>query len=397
MSSDEQLPKLQNSQNEPNNSNAGNKLNGPGELGPPTVKDVPNFRELPDDQKAANVRDVPNVPDLPKTQKSASSSSSATTSASSLNEQSSANEGLTIRVPASAANIGPGLETIAIAFKRYLTVNVQVQAPRAGQGPEIITIGNIAKQLPTDGTNHIARVFDQVFSQDKRVLSCLKFTIETDIPIASGLGSSAAATVAGVTAALALGRIQLEKGRIFAETAKIEGNAASPGAAIFGGFMLCAPNIVPGDILARKLIWPEKWCVIGIIPPYTIPAKKTRSALPASVSHKDAIYNVQKMALLIEAVAAGDDESMKAALRDKLHEPFRAKLVPEFSELRKLLQNYDVLGTVISGNGPTMLTFVDIQQKLAVLEALNHWAQSQKNGCRIEEFEIDDEGLFVRD
>lgn len=282
-----------------------------------------------------------------------------------------------------------------MAFKRYLKVNVKVQPPHKGRGAIINTVGTIAKQLPLDNSNIVSKALDQVFAQDRRLMACLNITIETEIPIGSGLGASSASAAAGITAGLALSGQQLEKGLIFAEAAKFEGQASGVGAAIFGGFMLCAPNIVPGDIIARRLKWPDNWSVLGIIPPYTIPAKKLRSVLPASVSHKDATYNVQKTALLIEAVIAVDEEAMKAALKDKLSEPYKAKLVPELSEVRKLLHDYDVLGTVLSGNGPGMLTFVDRERKDDTMACLRKWAETQNNGSQIEYLELDEEGLLV--
>lgn len=313
-------------------------------------------------------------------------------------EQTPSNKGITIRVPASAANLGPGFETLALALKLYSRITVRVQAPRKGQqGPEIIAVGPIAKQLPTDHTNLIAKVMEQVWPQDPRLLSCLKITIDTDIPFSCGLGASAAATTAGVTAAMALGGIQLEKGLIFSETAKMEGHADSAGACLFGGLMICAPNIIAGDILPRKLSWPENWRIIATIPPYTIPSKKARATLPASVSLKDAVFNVQRIALFIEAVAAIDAESMKAALKDKLHEPYRAKLVPELAEIRKLLQDLDVLGTVLSGSGPTVITFVEQQYEDELIQRLQSWSQSRKAPCQIMQLEVDDDGIQITD
>lgn len=323
-----------------------------------------------------------------------------TTEASEVSSPESENQkkpGLAIRVPASVANLGPGFETIAIAVKQYLKVTVQVRPPQKGHGPKITTVGPLASQLATDNSNLIAKVLAAVWPQDPMLLSCLDLSIESEINPSVGLGFSAAATTVGVTAAMALGGIQLEKGRIFSEAAKLENNTASAGASIFGGFMICAPNIVPGDILARKLIWPETWKLIALIPPYTIPAKKLRGAMPASISHKDAIYNIQKMALLIEAVAAADTESMKAALRDKLHEPYKAKLVPELAEIRKLLADYETLGTVISGNGPCLLTIVQEDRAQTVLEILKKWSSAQKQPSQIFTLDIDEEGLVVAD
>ncbi len=312
-------------------------------------------------------------------------------------EKAEKNSGITIRVPASIANFGPGFETVALAIKTYLNLKVKVQAPRKNQGIEIHTVGSEAALLPTDNTNLIARVIEQVWPQDPGFLSCLSITIDSEIPIASGLGSSAAATVAGVTAAMALSGMRLEKGEIFERAAKIEGHADGACAAVFGGFAMCAPNIVPGDMLPRKLMWPEKWSILAAIPAYKVYSKKARATLPASVSHKDAVINVQKMALLIEAIAAGDDDAMRAALRDKLHEPYKSKLVPELSELRKFLQNSEAIGTVLSGSGPAIVSVVDRENKESLLLKLNDWSQNRKVPVRIQELEVDDNGLYVTD
>jgi homoserine kinase len=309
--------------------------------------------------------------------------------------ESPAQQELTFRVPAAAAGLGPGAETIALALQLYLKVTVRVHAPRKGEGPEIIANGAIAKQIPVDRTNLIAKAIEHAWAKDPRLLSCLTITFESDIPVAAGLGGSAAATAAGVSAAMALNGVQLEKGAIFAETAKIEGQADSACASIFGGFTICAPNIIPGDFLPRRLSWPDKWCTIMLVPPYTIPAKKSRGALPASISRKDAIMNVQRTALLVEGVAAADEEAMRAALRDKLHEPYRAKFVPELAEVRKLLQEFDVLGSVMCGNGPSILTIAEVDRKQAILERLDSWAKKQTEPCRVMPVEVDTQGLVL--
>ena len=307
------------------------------------------------------------------------------------------NNGITIKVPATLANLGPGFETLGLAVNMPFKVTVRVQAPSKSGEPEITAAGKIAEHFALN-SNPITKVLQQVWTQDPRLLACLALHIESDMPLSAGFGFSAAATTAAVTAALALGGVKLEKGRLFAETVKFENNAANAGAAIFGGFMIVAPNIVPGDILARKLMWPENWSLVATLPPYTIPSKKQRAAIPASVSHKDAVYNVQKMALMIEAVAAADAESMKAALRDKLQEPYKNKLVPELSEVRKLLQDHQqVLGSVLSGGGPSILTIVESTQRPFVIRELEQWASSKNNGCQILSLEIDDEGLMVAD
>jgi homoserine kinase len=302
---------------------------------------------------------------------------------------------LTIRVPGSTANLGPAFDTVAVAVKLYLNVTIEIQPPHKSGYAQIVPVSPIAQQLPLDNTNYLLRVFQKLWPQDPKILACLKFTIDTDLPIGSGLGASAAATVAAATGVMALCGQQLQKGAIFAQCAELEGYANSTCASVFGGFTICGPGSTPDDYLARKIIWPENWRLIATIPPYSLSSKKTRRLLPASVSHSDAIYNVQRSSLLIEAVAAGDNEAMKSALRDKLHEPFQAKQVPEFSEVKKTLQGCDVLGTVLSGGGPSIITVVDVEHEDEVYDRLRRWADSQKHPSQVMILPLDDDGLVV--
>lgn len=302
---------------------------------------------------------------------------------------------LTIRVPASAANLGPAFDTVALAVQLYVTLTISIQAPDKSGNPKIITSGPIARELPTDHTNHISRVIRKLWPQDPKAVACLKITIDTEIPLGKGLGSSAAATVAAATGVLALCGVPLQKGNIYAQCAEIEGYASSVCASTFGGFTICGPGTTPEDILARKIIWPDNWAVLAMIPPYTVGSKKTRGVLPTSLSFKDAIFNVQRTALLIEAVAAGDNEAMRIALRDKMHEPYQTKFVPEFSEIKKVLHDSDVLGTVLSAGGPSIISIVDLEQKDSALAGVNAWNTSQKHPWQILELPIDTEGLVV--
>lgn len=302
---------------------------------------------------------------------------------------------LTIRVPGSVSHLGPAFDTVAIAVKLYLTIQIEIEPPDNRRHSAIIPKGSIAQQLPLDNTNHIARVMQKLWPQNPAILSALKITIDSDIPMSRGLGSSAAATVAGATGVMALCGQPLQKGNIYYQAAELEGYANNACASVFGGFTICGQGATADDFLARKIIWPENWHLIATIPPYSVGSKKARRVVPASISHKDAVFNVQRAALLIEAVAAGDAEAMRFALRDKLHEPFQSKLVPEFSEVKRMLQGCGVLGTVLSGGGSCIITIAETELRDEVVSRLQDWTRSQKDQAEVVELPIDDEGLLV--
>lgn len=305
------------------------------------------------------------------------------------------NKVLTIRVPGSVANLGPAFDCVAIAVKLHLNVTIAIQPPSKSGQVEIVPKGAIAQQLPLDNTNYLARVIQKMWPQDPAPLSCFRITVESDVPVAMGLGSSAAASVVGTTAVMALCGQALQKTTIFSHAAELEGYPSNACAAVFGGFTISGAGPTPEELLARKIIWPENWHLLATIPPYTLPSKKTRSTLPASVSYRDAIYNVQRTAFLVEAVAAADNEAMKSALRDKLHEPFQSKLVPEFAEVKRALRGCDVLGTVLSGGGPTIITIVDTEHLEETWAQLKRWGSTQVRPPVVVELPLDDEGLVV--
>lgn len=298
---------------------------------------------------------------------------------------------LTIKVPGSVANLGPGIGAVALATQLYLNVTVELQAPHKSGEPEIIADPGLDSAV----SGLLVKTMRKLWPQDPLILSCLKIVIDSDIPVDCGLGASSAAILAGTTAVMALTGMPLHKGGIFAQAADLEGAANTVGASLFGGFSLCGQLNNSQDILARKIEWPQQWCLLAAIPPRTVPAKKAKAALPTSVSHRDAISNLQKVALLIEAVAATDTESMKVALRDRINEPALVKFAPELAEVRKLLQEQEILGTFLSGGGPSIITVVDSANKSDVLQVLNDWSRDHKSHCRILEIPVDHEGLVV--
>lgn len=302
---------------------------------------------------------------------------------------------LTVRVPGSSANIGPGFDALALAYKLYCTLDFELLDNNDRSIPLITLKGVLVKGLPKDQNNLIYQVLSNLWQNDPDLLQRVRVSIESNIPLGKGVGSSAAAITGAVWAAHALSGKTPENGLVLQEAAQLEGHADNAAASLLGGLVVSARAHTKRGMITQKLIWPEEWCTIVTVPPYVLSTKKSRAALPKQVSHVDAVGNVQKVALLLAAVQNKDEEAMHEALHDRLHEPYRLQLVPELSAIRKIVSDLPVMGCVLSGAGSSVLTIVNRRHRQQVVEVLKNWTQSQSEQCEILDLDVDQEGLKI--
>ncbi len=253
-----------------------------------------------------------------------------------------------IVVPASIANIGPGLDTLGLAVGLYLRVRVTAIIEDGR--------GRLACRFldgPLGGPNRIQRAFTALAPARRRSPS-LEVEVQSDIPKRAGLGSSAAATIAGLRL-----REMLEGPRsgdeILSAASKIEGHPDNAAAALFGGVTSCCRRD-DGTIAVAKWPWPSGWRVIVATPEVELATAVSRRALPKSIPLADAVFNVQRVALLLGAVQSGRVKDMREALRDRAHQPYRQRLVPGLRQLLAL-RHPDVIGICLSGAGPSVAAF----------------------------------------
>ncbi|MEN3337340.1 MAG: homoserine kinase [Acidobacteriota bacterium] len=253
-----------------------------------------------------------------------------------------------VAVPASIANLGPGLDTLGLAVTLYLTVKVtRVTDDGAGRLNCRFCDG------PIGGPNRIQQGFDAIPSGRRRPPS-LDIEVRSAIPLRGGLGSSAAATVAGLRLR------ELVDGRrnatdILAATSKIEGHPDNAAASIYGGVTSCCAR-ADGSIAVSQWPWPARWRIIVATPQTELATSVSRRALPKKVPLADTIFNVQHVALLLSALQTGRAEDMREALHDRAHQPYREALVPGLRRLLAL-RHPDVIGACLSGAGPTVAVF----------------------------------------
>jgi homoserine kinase len=251
-------------------------------------------------------------------------------------------------VPGSIANLGPGLDTLGLAVALYLRVSVtRVIDDGAGRLHCRFCDG------PIGGPNRIQHGFDAL-PRGRRRLPSMELEVHSDIPLRGGLGSSAAATIAGLRLReLVDGRRSGDE--IVAAASKIEGHPDNAAAATLGGVTSCCTR-EDGTIAVSRWPWPTPWRIIVATPRVELATAVSRRALPKKVPLGDAIFNVQHVALLLSALHTGNAADMREALRDRAHQPYREALVPGLRRLLAL-RHPDVIGVCLSGAGPTVAVF----------------------------------------
>lgn len=302
---------------------------------------------------------------------------------------------VTVRVPASTANLGPGFDTLALALCLYTRMTFTLSSKNDPDLALFSLKGEQACSLPRDRSNMVFKILEKVWRDQDDLIDRVRIHIETDIPLARGLGSSAACVVGTVAAARALAGEDVSRGKILEEAALIEGHPDNVAASIYGGLVVSSCCSGSKQVSVQKLVWPVQWRTIVVVPQYQLSTKKAREVLPAAVPLADAVANVQKVGLLLAAVANCDGQALASALHDRLHEPYRQELIPELAELRKLMEKSAVLGCVLSGAGPSVLVLVEEKNVNDVKGKLNDWANSKKEKPEIFDLAVDDKGLEV--
>ena len=261
-----------------------------------------------------------------------------------------------VRVPASSANLGPGFDSLGLALGIYLTCRFQ-RAARLS----IRVSGRDAARISTGEDNLIWRtalaVAADVATDVDDVLPSIALEIDNDIPLGKGLGSSAAALTAGVVIADHLLGLHWKPHRILDEAAKLEGHPDNVAACVLGSIVASATDI-GGAVRAVRVELPASYGVAVVVPDFVLPTSESRHVLPANYSKNDAVFNVQRSALLIAALATGTTSAFPAALEDRLHQPYRYALVPGLEEMVKL-RAPGLLGCALSGAGPSILVFYE--------------------------------------
>lgn len=250
-----------------------------------------------------------------------------------------------IKVPGSIANLGPGFDTLAVAVQVYLKLSVTV---RPGENNLQFRFSN----MKLDGENYIERAFRFLAKQCGGSFPSLDIDVLSDVPSKAGLGSSAAATVAGLRLYEAIAGPLPEQGLLNAASA-LDNHPDNVAAALLGGLAISC-QLPDRSVFAVHLEWPESLAFIVLTPQLALSTSAARKVLPKRITREDAVFNLQRVALLVRAVQIGDFSLLREALRDRMHQPYRQKLVPGL-ERALGLEHPDLLGVFLSGAGPSIV------------------------------------------
>jgi homoserine kinase len=259
-----------------------------------------------------------------------------------------------VRVPASTANLGAGFDCLGLALEMYLTARATVQVS-PGSRTLARTRGVGSASLPrSPEQNLIFRAMRYAAEKEGFQVPNVRLAVKNEIPMAGGLGSSAAAAVAGVALAYATAGRSLARENALRYAKEIEGHADNAGAALLGGLVVTYTN-TDGGVGAMRLAWPKMIRVIAVTPAIELPTKKSRAALPAQVPRDDAVENLQRSALFIAAIEARRYDLIWDAMQDRLHQHYRQKLIPGLAEVLAMPQMPGMLGLALSGAGPSVV------------------------------------------
>ncbi len=263
----------------------------------------------------------------------------------------SARHRMKVRVPASTANLGSGFDTVGLAVQMYLTV----EATPGGEGLNIEITGRDAEKIATDHTNMIYRYIAE-HAGDAMPMG-LNLKVHSDIPLTRGFGSSSAAIVAGISIGEWLKRGTPPERQIVLDAAcKAEGHPDNVTAAVLGGLTVSA--IIDEELVTNSLRIPEGLEIVAIIPDKELSTQKAREVLPLSISRAEAIFNLQRLGLLLTGLFLNRKELLIQGVQDQLHQNRRATLFPPMGEtITRLNRERACLGAFISGAGPSVAAF----------------------------------------
>ncbi|EFP59754.1 homoserine kinase [Erysipelotrichaceae bacterium AF15-26LB] len=262
-----------------------------------------------------------------------------------------------VRVPATSANLGVGYDCMGLALDDYATVTFEVIA----HGLEILG----CEEAYCNEDNLFYQAFLEGLKYMNETVPGIRITVDTDIPYARGLGSSATCIVAGLAGANALFQNRMNRYELFDLAARMEGHPDNIAPAIFGG--LCVSFMEEGKPNMIRYGVKRDLQFVTMIPDYEVSTKSAREVLPNNMSYAQAVYQMGRCAALAKAIEIGNAMIMKRACTDQMQEPYRKELIPEYADVNKLCEDAGMITMYISGSGSTMIALTQEEADAGVL------------------------------
>jgi len=263
-----------------------------------------------------------------------------------------------IKVPASSANLGCGFDTLGIALQKYNTFSFQ-RADTFKLGKGFLDIHRTENNLILCSLKTALKILN-------KHIDGVEVSIEIDVPVSRGLGSSATCIIAGVLAAYILSGTPIDKLQAYQICSDIETHADNIAAALFGGLTLAYKNNDGWQY--EKYIPSEMYDFCVFIPNFKLSTIKARKALPKTLTYADCINNISRTALMITGLTKPQPELLREAVRDRLHQPYRIPLIDEYEKVESFALNNNAYAAFISGAGPSMMTIIDKKNTRSFLD-----------------------------
>lgn len=286
---------------------------------------------------------------------------------------------VTVKVPATVANLGPGFDALGVAIKMHLEVDIE---PRR-DSVEIEIEGEGAETLPQDESNLVIRSMNEFFDHVGRRPPGYSVRVKNPIPLGAGLGSSAAAVVGGLYAARAITGRNVPQVEMVKLAASIEGHPDNILPALLGGLVVCFGGEDGGETKYFRLEPSDRLVPILIVPKQGFSTQEARRALPSDVSFADAQFTASRAALLVAAMTTGaGTDVLSEAMNDRLHEPHRLKLMPETLAVHSELRAAG-LAVALAGAGPSLLAVVPRPEAATRAEQIRRVCRAREAGWRV--------------
>jgi homoserine kinase len=297
---------------------------------------------------------------------------------------------VTVQVPATTANLGPGFDCLGAALTLY---NLFTFVPTEATELQITVKGSEADKVSTGKENLLYQSFLKLYEHIEQRPPGIAIAIDLGVPFARGLGSSATAIVAGLVGANQLAGGPLNTREVMELAIALEGHPDNVVPALLGNCQLSVAH--QGNWQFCPINWHSEIVPVLAIPDFELSTEQARAVLPREISRSDAIFNIAHLGLLLRGLETGEGDWLKVALEDKLHQPYRQGLIQGYQVVRDAALASGAYGMVISGAGPTLLALAQQQQAEKVASAMETAWRSHGVDTQVHLLSIDTQGAKV--
>jgi homoserine kinase len=287
-----------------------------------------------------------------------------------------------LRLPATSANLGPGFDAAAVALDFFLEIEAE-----PAQEFSIVATGRDSERCSQIEDNLVIGIYSRLLLENGRAVTPLAIRMVNEVPLGMGCGSSATGRIAAIAMAAHFGRLGWSPHRILEEACLLEGHPDNAAACWLGGFVAAATE--GRTVHLARVVPPSQWRAIVVFPTESLATSKARSVLPDNYTRDDVVANIQAVSLLGLAFAEARGDLLRVAMKDRIHQPYRASICPLLLRLLPLAGYHGILGAALSGAGPAVLVIVAREEDIgiassAILNAVDGFCEPELHVCRFE-------------